>query len=144
MVGGQHARAVPAAPIFRPVRRPILRPLGRAWKEVREEVNATQADVAEVLGLSGGQSAVSQRETGKTALFNPEELVSFEDHYGLQRGTVFRRAGYVVDADTPDEIIGSWDFLSPDVREMLRRVVMPSWEERAQHTPQPRRGRGQA
>lgn len=108
--------------------RPVIRPLGPTWQEVRTEIGARQQDVAKAVGLKGGQSAISNREadpdTNPRAIEpRPIELVRFEDAYHLQRGTVLRRAGYVVDALDPLELIDSWTFLHPRERRIIRRTV---------------------
>jgi len=109
------------------------------WREVRKELGVKQADVAAILDLGGGQSAVSQRETGKTADFSVRELVAFEDEYGLVRGTILRRAGYVVDPQTPGEIVDSWSFLSSEVRTFLRPMILKAWEDAGgERMPAPR------
>lgn len=117
---------------------PALRPIGPTMREVRLELGATQEEVAAVLGFGkGGQSQVSYREkdpaapTGVTKPIEPApvELVAFEDHYGLQRGTILRRAGYVVDADTPVDLIESWTFLNPTERQIIRGIVEQAWEK---------------
>lgn len=114
--------------------RPTIRPIGPVWREIRQEVGATQAEVGDVLGLGkGGQTAISYREKapepGSKAIEpSPDELARFEDHYGLQRGTVLRRAGYVVDADSPLDLIDSWTFLNPTERDILKKIVSPAWE----------------
>ena len=111
---------------------PELQPLGPTWREVRKEIGATQAQVGAVLGLAHGQTAMSNREQDPSSPNavppQPRELVEFEDKFGLQRGTVLRRAGYVVDAENPLEQIDSWSFLSPTLRDAIKRMVEPEWE----------------
>lgn len=112
---------------------PDVRPIGPVWREVRLEVGATQAQVGEILGLAHGQVAVSYREKDPSAPKavepSPAELALFEDRFGLQRGTVLRRAGYVVDAESPLEQIDSWSFLNPSERQLIREAVEKRWIE---------------
>ena len=112
---------------------PELKPLGPVWKEVRKELGLTQTQVGEVLSLNHGQVAISNREQDPS---NPNavppapmEIARFEDRFGLQRGTVLRRAGYVVDSQTPMEQIDSWSFLSAPLREAIKRMVQPDWDK---------------
>lgn len=102
--------------------RPELRPIGATVRELREDLNLTQEAVAEALEVD--QAAWSKRERGVTR-FNAEELVRFEDAFGMMRGTVLRRAGYVVDPEGPLEQIASWTFLEERWRDAIRRMVEP-------------------
>lgn len=115
---------------------PPLQPIGPTLKKVREELGGKvrQIDVGIVLGWgTSAQSKMSNREalpgTPGASDPRPEELVAFEDHYGLQRGTVLRRAGYVTDPEGgPLEIIDSWTFLTKSERELLRFAVEKALE----------------
>ena len=123
--------------------RPALRPLGPTWREVRLEVGLRQSDVAELLGWgANGQAMVSYREKApeQEGAIAPrvEELVRFEDAVGLQRGTVLRRAGYVVDAGDPLEQVEGWTFLAPAAREAVRRVIEPEWIRHLRNAPRER------
>lgn len=120
--------------------RPPLRPIGPTLREVRVEViGASQREVAEVLGFTS-QSKVSLREKhpdeqqgDKPVEPRPAELVAIEDHYGLQRGTILRRAGYVVDVgDDPLEQVESWTFMSRELREAIKLQVRYAQEAAAQ------------
>lgn len=112
---------------------PELKPLGPVWKTVRKELGLTQTEVGEVLGLAHGQAAISNREQDPSSPNAvppaPVEIARFEDRFGLQRGTVLRRAGYVIDPQTPLEQIDSWSFLSEALREAIKRMVQPEWEK---------------
>ncbi len=114
--------------------RPAIRPIGPTWQEVRTEIGARQQDVAKAVGLKGGQSAISNREadpdTNPRAIEpRPIELVRFEDAYHLQRGTVLRRAGYVVDALDPLDLIDGHGALVAHLRRLAKsgrpRVLGP-------------------
>ncbi len=114
---------------------PELRPVGPTWREVRQELGVRQLDVAQALGFgSGGQAMMSYREKmpGEPLAVEPSyaELCAFEDAYGLQRGTVLRRAGYVVDVDLDDPIslIKSWSWLPAALRGAGVRIVEPEWK----------------
>lgn len=112
---------------------PELQPVGPVWRAVRKELGLNQTEVGEVLGFTHGQAAISNREqhpSNPNAVEPlPMEIVRFEDRFGLQRGTVLRRAGYVVDGSTPLEQIDSWSFLSESLREAIKRMVQPEWEK---------------
>lgn len=105
---------------------PPLRPIGAVVRELREELGLTQEAVAEALEVD--QAAWSKRERGVTR-FNPEELVRLEDTFGMLRGTIYRRAGYVEDPAGPLEQIAAWTFLDPRWRDAIRRMVEPELPE---------------
>lgn len=107
-------------------RLPELRPIGATVRELREQLGMTQEQVAEALEVD--QAAWSKRERGVTR-FNAEELVRFEDTFGMLRGTVYRRAGYVEDPEGPLEQIDAWSFLDPRWRDAIRRMVEPELPE---------------
>lgn len=111
--------------------RPPLRPLGPVLREVRVEVlGVSQKELADVLGFTS-QAKISLREkhpndrSGDKAVEpRPAELVAIEDHYGLQRGTILRRAGYVTDVGSdPAEVIESWSWMSRELRESIKLQV---------------------
>lgn len=107
--------------------RPPLHPLGPTLQLVRKELDVTQQEAAEAIGLKGGQSSMSPREMHpehpRAIEPRPDEIVRFEDRYGLQRGTVLRRAGYVVDALDPLDSIDGWTFLNATERGIVRHIV---------------------
>lgn len=75
------------------------------------------------------KSGMSARELGSTRLW-PTEIARIEDGLGLQRGEVYRRAGFVVDALTPPEQVTSWGrFMDAKTLEILHRIVDPEWEK---------------
>jgi len=92
---------------------PKLIPPGVAMRQIREQLGLRQEDVAKQLGFgASGQTSMSYRErdpAGDRRAVEPshDELVKFEDLNGLQRGTVLRAAGYVVDAAGPLEQVES-------------------------------------
>ena len=107
---------------------PSLQPIGLTWKAIRQELGVRQIDVGTLLGFGkSAQSNMSNREQPPEHPASTEpshdELVRFEDHYGLQRGTVLRRAGYVVDSMDPLETVDSWSFLDPTEKRIIRGVV---------------------
>lgn len=129
---------------------PPLQPIGPTWATVRKEMGLRQIDVGEMLGWGKrAQSAMSNREQppDSPAATEPshDELVRFEDHYGLKRGTVLRRAGYVVDATDPLDTIDSWSFLDPTERRIIRGVVEQAWNRAGRPGSAPRapRSRGE-
>ncbi|MCC6227220.1 MAG: hypothetical protein IT195_12555 [Microthrixaceae bacterium] len=100
-------------------------------REVRVQVlGVSQREIAEVLGFTS-QSKVSLREKhpdeqhgDKPVEPRPVELVAIEDHYGLQRGTILRRAGYVVDVgDDPLEQVEAWSWMSRELRDAIKLQV---------------------
>lgn len=132
--------------------RPPLQPLGPTWRAVRKELRTTageavrQEDVAQALGFGpNGQAYVSVREKhpAENRAVEPTvaELVAFEDAFGLERGTVLRRAGYVTDPYGPLDQIDSWTFLDPKVREAIKRMVDPEWQSAGRPIPTLRRRR---
>ncbi len=104
---------------------PTDQALGAALRSVREELGLTL--VAAGKPIKVGKTGMSSRELGDTRLW-PVELAKIEDAFGVPRGTVYRRAGFVVDPAGPVEQIDSWTFLTPQPREMLHRMVDPEWE----------------
>lgn len=112
--------------------RPPLRPLGPTLRAVREQLNLTQQEAADAIGLRGGQASMSPREMDPSHTRaiepRPDELVRFEDKFGLQRGTVLRLAGYVVDALDPVELVDSWTFLNTTEREIVRDIIRRAME----------------
>lgn len=122
-----------------PTGRPPLQPLGPTWRAVRKELRTSsgeqvrQEDVGQALGFGpNGQAYVSVREKhpAENRAVEPTvaELVAFEDAFGLERGTVLRRAGYVMDPLTPIEQIDSWTFLSAELRDAIKRMVDHAWQ----------------
>jgi len=114
---------------------PDLKPIGPVWREVRQELGARQVDIGSLYGWGpSAQSSMSNRERdpeeyARAVEPTPRELVVFEDAYNLQRGTVLRRAGYVVDAESPLDQIEGWTFLHPEARALIRQMVEAKWIE---------------
>lgn len=111
--------------------RPELRRIGDVVRELREQLGVSQTDVAEMLHVD--QTTWSKRE--RRSRFSVDDLVQFEDAYGLIRGEVLRRAGYVMDPVGPLDQVDSWLFADDTARGAIKRMIAPWIDQPRQVDP---------
>lgn len=95
------ARFASVSAVAKPAERPGQ--LGPYLKEVRLKLGLTLRKVEEYSGGRIHNAYLSQIESGRTKMPNPDLLAALAEVYGLDYWNLFRRAGYSVPKEYPKD-----------------------------------------